>query len=158
MKNIAVLNLSSCAASARSACSPSRGQSRLLRGTAAALTGLIAVVAGSVATDAVLHATGIFPEHGRMASGLYVLAATYRTLYGIAGSYLAARLAPNRPMAYAVGLGCFGLVTSLVGALATWGNGPEFGPHWYPLALVATAIPAAWLGGRLHGLGSRGTR
>jgi len=78
-----------------------------------------------------------------------VLAATYRSLYGALGSYLAARLAPRRPIAYALGLGGFGSVTSLLGALATWNHRAEFGPHWYPLALVATALPAAWLGGRL---------
>ncbi len=32
----------------------------------------------------------------------------------------------------------------------TWDRGPEFGPHWYPLALVATALPCAWAGGLLH--------
>ena len=37
----------------------------------------------------------------------------------------------------------------MTSAAATWNKGPEFGPHWYPLALVATALPCAWLGGRL---------
>jgi hypothetical protein len=31
-----------------------------------------------------------------------------------------------------------------------WNGGPTFGPHWYPLALVATAMPCAWLGGKLR--------
>ena len=120
-----------------------------LRGTAAAVAGALTVIALSLGTDAALRAAGIFPGYPqRMASGLYVLAVSYRTLYGAFGSYVAARLAPRRPMAYALGLGGFGFVTSLLGALATWNNGPEFGPHWYPLALVATALPAAWLGGR----------
>jgi hypothetical protein len=28
--------------------------------------------------------------------------------------------------------------------------GPAFGPHWYPLALVALAMPQSWLGGKLR--------
>jgi hypothetical protein len=24
--------------------------------------------------------------------------------------------------------------------------GPEFGPHWYPVSLIVTALPCAWLG------------
>ena len=46
--------------------------------------------------------------------------------------------------------GLVGLVLSTVGAVATWNAGPAFGPHWYPLALVATALPCAWLGGQLR--------
>ena len=134
---------------------PSPGPRRL-RGTAAAVAGAVAVITLSLGTDAALRAAGIFPGFPqRMAGELYVMAATYRTLYGALGSYLAARLAPGRPMAYALGLGGFGFVTSLIGALATWNNGPEFGPHWYPLTLVVTALPAAWLGGRLSRAAAR---
>src|SRR5262245_13998899 len=129
----------------------SRAPSARLRGSLAVLAGLVAVVGLSLGTDGVLRATGIFPESGQpMASGLYVLATAYRTLYGVVGSHIAARLAPRHPLRYAVGLGIFGFLVSLVGALATWNNAPELGPHWYPLALVATAIPAGWLGGRLQ--------
>ena len=32
----------------------------------------------------------------------------------------------------------------------TWNAGPEFGPKWYPLALVASSLPCAWLGGKLR--------
>jgi hypothetical protein len=34
--------------------------------------------------------------------------------------------------------------------VGTWNSGPEFGPKWYPLALVVVALPCAWLGGRLR--------
>jgi hypothetical protein len=43
--------------------------------------------------------------------------------------------------------GFIGLALSLVGAVVTWNRGPEFGPHWYPIALVVLALPTAWLGG-----------
>jgi hypothetical protein len=35
-----------------------------------------------------------------------------------------------------------------VGSVATWNRG--LGPHWYPLALIALAMPCAWAGGRLR--------
>jgi len=53
-------------------------------------------------------------------------------------------------MKHALVLGVVGLIVSTAGAVATWNKGPEFGPHWYPIALIVTAIPCAWLGGRLR--------
>jgi len=85
-----------------------------------------------------------------MSDALFLLATAYRTIYCSAGSYIAARLAPNRPMGHALALGILGLVVSTAGAVVTWNKGPAFGPHWYPVALVVTAIPCAWLGGRLR--------
>ena len=84
-----------------------------------------------------------------MSDALFLLATAYRTLYAVAGTYITARLAPHRPMGHALVGGLVGLALSIVGAVATWNRGPAFGPHWYPLALVATAIPCAWAGGRL---------
>jgi hypothetical protein len=69
----------------------------------------------------------------------------------IAGSYVTARLAPDRPRLHALAGGAVGLALSIVGAVLTWNRGPDFGPHWYPLALVATALPCAWVGGMLRG-------
>jgi hypothetical protein len=42
--------------------------------------------------------------------------------------------------------------------LATWNAGPAFGPHWYPVATVATALPCAWVGGTLRERQLRDTR
>ena len=122
-----------------------------LKSIGAVLAGFVAVVVLSLGTDLVLHATGVFPPWDqRMSDALFLLATVYRTIYCIAGSYIAARLAPDRPMAHALVLGVVGLVVSTAGSVATWNKGPEFGPHWYPVALVVTAIPCAWLGGRLR--------
>ena len=108
------------------------------------------VVVLSTGTDAVMHAAGVFPPFGEpMSNGRFLLATAYRVVYAILGSYLTARLAPQRPMKHALAGGFIGLVLASVGAAATWNKGPEFGPHWYPLALVATALPCAWVGGRL---------
>ena len=122
-----------------------------LRRIGAVLAGLLAVFVLSTATDAMLHATGVFPPIGEpMSDALFLLATIYRTIYGIAGGYIAARLAPDRPMAHALALGIIGVVISLAGAVATWNAGAAFGPKWYPLALLVLALPSSWLGGRLH--------
>ena len=59
-------------------------------------------------------------------------------------------LVPGTNVGYpALVLGVIGVVLSLIGTIATWNRGPEFGPKWYPLALIVTAIPTAWIGGKL---------
>jgi hypothetical protein len=85
-----------------------------------------------------------------MADALFLLATAYRIVYGVAGSYLAARLAPDRPMQHALALGVVGFAISTAGAVATWNAGPAFGPKWYALAVIAIALPCAWAGGRLR--------
>ena len=122
-----------------------------LRSIGAVLAGFVAIFAVTTATDVLLHATGVFPPWGQpMSDRLFLLATAYRIVYGVAGSYLTARLAPDRPMRHALWLGFVGVVFSIAGTVATWDRGPEFGPKWYPLALVAIAIPCAWAGGRLR--------
>ncbi len=126
---------------------------RIGRSIGALLAGMFAGVILSLGTDVVLHAMGVFPPWGQSMvgyEGSLLLATIYRTVYGVAGSYLAARLAPDRPMLHAMILGTVGLVVSLVGAIVTWNKGPAFGPHWYPLALVVLALPQSWAGGKLR--------
>ncbi len=125
-------------------------QRNILRSAGAVVAGLLVVIVITTATDALLHATGIFPPWGQpMSDSLFLLAFAYRIVYGIVGGYITARLAPDKPVKHAVVLGAIGFVLSLAGAAATWNRGPEFGPKWYPLALIVIAIPTAWLGGKL---------
>jgi len=129
---------------------------RMLRSIGAVLAGLVAIFILSTGTDAVLHATGVFPPFGQpMSDTLFLLAMGYRIVYGVATSYLVARLAPDRPMRHALAFGVVGVVLSTVATVATWNRGPEFGPKWYALAVVAIAIPCAWAGGRLFDLQMR---
>lgn len=110
--------------------------------------GFLVVVALSLATDVALHAAGIYPELGkRMTGTLFVAATIYRTLYSVIGSYVTARFAPNKPMQHALLGGAIGIVLATFGAVSTWNK--DLGPHWYPLALIVTALPAAWLGAKL---------
>jgi len=123
---------------------------KILRSIGAVAAGAGVGIVLSLGTDEVLHATGVFPPWGQaMPDALFGLATAYRTVYSVAASYLTARLAPSRPMAHALTGGLLGLAACIAGAAATWDKGPEFGPKWYPLALVALAIPCAWAGGRL---------
>jgi len=121
------------------------------RSIGAVVAGFVAVVILSLGTDVLLHAPGVFPPLGQPVSdALLLLATVYRTAFVIAGCYLTARLAPDRPMQHALVGGVVGLVLSTVGAVVTWNKGPAFGPHWYPLALIATALPCAWAGGKIR--------
>ena len=126
------------------------GQTRRIgQSIGAFIAGFIVGVVLSLGTDIALHAAGIFPALGQPMSGrLLLLATAYRTFYSVISSYIMARLAPYRPMQHALVGGVVGLVVSTIGALATWNSG--LGPHWYPLALIALAMPSAWAGGRLR--------
>ena len=98
-----------------------------------------------------MHATGVYPPWFHyMPDSLFLLATAYRIVYSILGSYLTARLAPDRPMLHALILGVVGVLLSIAGALSTWNKGPEFGPKWYPITLIVIAIPLAWVGGKLR--------
>src|SRR5215831_6739779 len=117
------------------------------RSIGAVATGFVAVALVTTLVDIVLHATGVYPPWGQpIGNGLSLLATAYRVVITIAGGYLTARLAPNRPLAHAAALGIFGIAAATAAAAATWNL--QLGPHWYPLALVATALPCTWLGGR----------
>ncbi|PWU06546.1 MAG: hypothetical protein C5B47_07455 [Verrucomicrobia bacterium] len=124
---------------------------RLGRSVLAVVAGMFVAIVLTLATDVLLRRLQVFPPLGtRVADQLLLLATGYRTLYGIAASYLTAYLAPCRPLAHAIVGGAIGFAASLAGAVATWNSGPAFGPHWYPVALVILALPQAWLGGWLR--------
>ncbi|MFN2565538.1 MAG: hypothetical protein ABR499_11100 [Gemmatimonadaceae bacterium] len=123
---------------------------RTLRSIGAVVAGLLAVVVLSVGTDQLLHSTGVYPPWGQtMADSLFLLATAYRVIYGVAGGYVTAHLAPDRPIRHAVVLGVVGVVASVAGAVATW-NEPAYGPKWYPIALGLIALPTSWLGAHWH--------
>ena len=127
-------------------------QRRIGRSIVAVLAGMIVGIVLSLGTDLVLHMAHVFPPLGASMTGYdgpLLLATIYRTLYGVLSSYIAARLAPHRPMLHAMVLGALGFAVSILGAVVTWNKGPAFGPHLYPVALIVLALPTAWLGGKL---------
>ena len=124
---------------------------RILKSIGAVLAGILVGAVLSLGTDVVLHAARVFQPWDQPASNALLLLATpYRTVYSVAGSYITARLAPNRPMLHALVLGVLGLAVSILGTVVTWNKSPAFGPHWYPVALVVLAMPQCWVGGKLY--------
>jgi len=123
----------------------------VLKSVWAVLAGFIVIFILSMGMDAVMHAARIFPPYGEaMSDGLFAWATAYRVIASIIGCYVAARLAPNRPLAHALWLGILGVVISLVATIVTWNRGPAFGPHWYPIALLLVSLPCAWVGGKIY--------
>jgi len=119
------------------------------------LAGIVVGAVLSLGTDALLEAVGVFPKIGKqMSDALFALATAYRIVYGILGSYVIARLAPDRPMQHALIGGVLGLVVSIIGAVVTWNR--DLGPHWYAIGIAVTALPCAWVGGKLRLMQMRG--
>lgn len=120
----------------------------------AIVAGMLVVIVLSLCTDTVLHATGIYPPWFQpMSTGLWVLATAYRIVYSILGAYVAVRLAPDRPMWHAMVFGIVGLVLGAIGAAANWNGGPEYGPKWFSLGLIAISLPCSWAGAVLQAKG-----
>ena len=116
----------------------------------ALIAAIVVAVVLSLGTDELLHVLQVYPPRGQnMSDRLFMLAIGYRTVYNILGSYIAARLAPNRPMGHAMVLGVLGLLVGIGGAAATWNRQPSLGPHWYAAAVALISIPCAWIGGKL---------
>lgn len=124
---------------------------RIGRSLLALVAGFVLVLVLTLVTDAALRAAGVFPPIGQPPTDkLLVIATIYRTIYGIAGSYLTARLAPYAPMAHAVVGGVIGFILSLGGAVMAVSHPEKFGAIWYPIALVILALPTAWAGGKIR--------
>ena len=113
----------------------------------AIVAGFLVVVVLSIGTDLVLHATHVYTGP-QLNDNQSALAAAYRTLFAIVGSYITARLAPHKPMKHALIGAALGTVIATGGAVATWNK--DLGPHWYPVALVLTAFPTAWIGAKIR--------
>lgn len=115
----------------------------------AVLAGFITVFVLSLGTDFVLQKLGVFPGFGE--PSLYtwwmlMLALIYRSIYTVAGGYVTAILAPDRPMRHAVILGIIGIVAGTLDTIAMW----DKGAHGYPISLIVLALPCTWLGGKLR--------
>lgn len=121
------------------------------RSVLAVFAGLAINALLSTATDLALVAAGVFPplsQFGRpeaFSDSLLLLALVYRTIFGVLGCWLTARLAPAKPMNHSLVLGGIGFAIGVAGAIATWGAWTS----WYSLAIIAVTLPSAWLGARI---------
>jgi hypothetical protein len=115
----------------------------------AVLAGVLFIIVVTTLVDVVLHTIGVYPPMNQpINDALALLATAYRIVISVAGAWLTARLAPNKPMRHAMILGVVGTVLGLVGVVATWNLG--LGPRWYAIALAVLAVPQCWLGGRIY--------
>src|SRR5436309_15784405 len=121
------------------------------RSVGAVVAGFVVVFVLSVGTDQVLHVLKGYPPWGEpMAGALYVMATAYRIVYTILGGYITARLAPDAPVRHALILGLIGIVPGILGVIVNIAK-HKLGPLWYPIAVLVTGPPCAWLGGVLYG-------
>ena len=124
---------------------------RLGRSILAVLAGIAVGIVLSVGTDWGLHLIGLVPapsQNDPWPNQFLLLAAVYRSIYGVIAGYLIARLAPNRPMGHSLLAGALGTLVCTLAAFSTWSS--TVGQHWYCLALILTAIPTAWIGAKLR--------
>jgi hypothetical protein len=121
----------------------------VIRSIAAVAAGLVFIFVTHIGTDEAMHAWGVFPPEGQSMSDpwLNALALGYRSVFSVLGCAITAALAPRAPMAHALTLG--GVGTALASLGAYMAIGLNLGPMWYPIALTASALPCAWLGGLL---------
>ena len=121
----------------------------ILKSIGAVIAGLFFIFLTHNGTDLILESLGIFtPITERFeTTWMVVTALVYRILFSIAGCYVTAWLAPSKPMLHAMILGTIGLVLSTAAAIVLIPR--DLGPAWYPIALAASALPCAWIGGKL---------
>ncbi len=121
----------------------------IIRSILAVLAGLVFIVATHMGTDEVMHAWGVFPPKSEpmFDPASNALALFYRCAFSVLGCALTAWLAPRARMAHALTLGAIGTVLAGLGAYVMIPL--NVGPVWYPVALAASALPCAWVGGKL---------
>ncbi len=119
------------------------------RSILAIVSGFVVIAALSFSADWAIGYMwpGLFDAAGRTESvGLLTFTLAYVALFAVLGCYLAARLAPNRPMQHALLLGGVGLLFSVVGTIVAWASAPA----WYHVVALALVMPYAWVGGHLR--------
>lgn len=118
---------------------------QIVRSVLAVLAGIVAVVVLSEGIDFVVVKLGLLSFSGADLSVPFAIATLYRSVAAVVGGYVTARFAPSAPMTHAIILGIIGTALALLGCIMMW----SVGNHWYPIALVVTALPCSWLGGKI---------
>jgi hypothetical protein len=121
----------------------------MLRSVVAIAVGFVVIAVLSFGTDFGLRAAlpGMYGPGGRVDNvGFLLLTQLYVLAFAVFGCWLAARLAPDRPMRHALVLGALGLAFNVAGSIAMW----DTAPAWYHGLAIALTMPAAWLGGAIR--------
>lgn len=119
-----------------------------LKSIFAIIAGFLVVAILSTVTDSILEAVGVFPPPtgGLFITWMLVLALAYRCVYTVLGGWVTAKLAPQNPKKHVLILATIGTIAAIVGTVVGW----NLSQHWYPIALVITALPCCLLGGKLY--------
>lgn len=123
---------------------------QIVRSVLAVFAGIVTVVVISEGIDFAVVKLGLLSFSGPDLTVPFAIATVYRSIAAIAGGFVTARLAPSAPMMHAIILGGIGTALALAGVVANLST-PDL---WYPIALVVTALPCSWLGGKLAGSGA----
>lgn len=121
----------------------------ILRSILAVLAGFCATVALSFGADWALRTAvpqAFEPAGNTRDPAMLLTVLVYLILFAVVGCFVAARLAPRRPMRHALVLGVLSLLLTLVPTVMFW----HATPAWYHLGVLAAILPAAWLGGHLR--------
>jgi hypothetical protein len=102
----------------------------------------------ATAIDAIMHATGVYPPYGEPMkdSGLMAIAFSYRIIITIFAAYITAMIAQEKAKTAIYFTGILGTLLWLGGAIAMW----DFGPAWYHIIGIASALPLAIIGWKLY--------
>lgn len=119
----------------------------LLKSIGAILAGFLSGALLSIGADLLMEQSGMMSMEHFKESPLYILliVIAYRFVFNVAGCYLTARLAPNKPMKHAIIIGIIGTVLSIVGTIAMW----DLAIPFYNITIILMSLPSAWLGGWL---------
>jgi hypothetical protein len=124
----------------------------MLRSLVAIVAGFLFTGVGIILTTGALHTAfaDVYPPPplrleapAALAMELSVVA-----LFAIAGCWLAARLAPARPMRHALILGALAFAVGIPNTISAWAQAPA----WYHLLHLVLVLPFAWVGGRMRQL------
>ena len=119
----------------------------IFKSIGAVLAGFVLGAVLSIGTDFLMDKMGIMSMENFKQTPFLIICTVimYRFIFNVIGSYLTARLAPNKPMKHVIIIGVIGTVLGLLGSFAMWDKAISF----YNVAIILISLPSAWLGGQL---------
>lgn len=120
----------------------------IFKSIGAILAGFVLGATLSVATDFLFDKLGIMSlDNFKETTAIILLVIiVYRFVFNVMGCYLAAKLAPSKPMKHVIIMGIIGTVLSILGSFVMW----DIAIAWYNIAIILIALPSAILGGKLY--------
>ena len=126
-------------------------KNNILKNTIAIISGLFIVLVFSGLTDYLLTLAKFYPDTTDMSQFTYTMlfvSIIYRLIFQIIGCYITGILS-TKPMLYSLVLGSIGTLIATIGTIANWNMTTDIGMHAFCIALIAFALPTAWIAGKL---------